>query len=197
MNRTAASNTQSVLTPAQGFPNGYLDPANINLNQLQSYHVRAMNPHSPTPQVQQWSLGFQREFGNAWTAEVNYVGTKSTHLDHLVDFNQPLIVNGVATTVPYPNFGFIEYTDATSYGNYNGLQASLNHRFNNGLNLRAAYTYSRSLDNAPEELETNSGRCTGRPQLLRMVRPQRLRYSASRLAELRVRACPSVTGNPC
>ncbi|MDQ1451839.1 MAG: hypothetical protein QOJ42_1932 [Acidobacteriaceae bacterium] len=157
VNRTAASNTQSVLTPAQGFPNGYLDPANINLNQLQSYHVRAVNPHSPTPQVQQWSLGFQREFGNAWTAEVNYVGTKSTHLDHLVDFNQPLIVNGKATTVPYPNFGFIEYTDATSYGNYNGLQASLDHRFNNGLSMRAAYTHSRSLDNAPEELESNSG----------------------------------------
>ena len=114
VNRTAASNTQSVLTPAVGFPDGYLDPANINLNSLQSYHVRAVNPHSPTPQVQQWSLGFQREFGHAWTAEANYVGTKSTHLFHLVDFNQPLIVGGKATTVPYPNFGFIEYADASS-----------------------------------------------------------------------------------
>ncbi len=163
VNRTAASNTHSVLTPAQGFPAGYLDPANINLNSLQSYHVRAVNPHDPTPQVQQWSAGLQREFARGWTAEADYVGTKSTHLDHLVDYNQPLIVNNVvqvangAAVVPYPNFGYIEYTDASSYGNYNGLQASLNHRFSNGLNMRAAYTYSRSLDNAPEELESNSG----------------------------------------
>ena len=27
----------------------------------------------------------------------------------------------------------------------------------NGLSLRAAYTYSRSLDNTPQELESNSG----------------------------------------
>ncbi|HEX6494872.1 MAG TPA: carboxypeptidase regulatory-like domain-containing protein [Acidobacteriaceae bacterium] len=158
VNRTAASSTQSVLTPEVGFPSGYLDPANINLNQLQSYHVRAVNPHSPSPQVQQWSLGFQREFAGAWTAEANYVGTKSTHLTHLVDYNQPFIVNGKATsTIPYPNFGYIEYADSTSFGNYNGLQASLNHTFRSGLNMRAAYTHSRSLDNAPEELESNSG----------------------------------------
>jgi outer membrane receptor protein involved in Fe transport len=163
VNRTAASNSKSVLTPAQGFPAGYLDPANINLNSLQSYHVRAVNPHSPTPQVQQWSVGFQRQFAREWTAEADYVGTKSTHLDHLVDFNQPLIVNNAVQVangnpvVPYSNFGYIEYADATSYGNYNGLQASLNHRFSNGLSMRAAYTYSRSLDNAPEELESNSG----------------------------------------
>ncbi len=157
VNRTSASSTTPVLKPSVGFPEGYLDPANINLNQLQSYHVRAVNPHDPSPQVQQFSLGFQREFGNAWTAQVDYVGTKSTHLDHLVDFNQPLIVNKVATTVPYKNFGFIEYTDATSYGNYNGLQASITHRFSKGFTFRGAYTYSRSLDNAPEELESNSG----------------------------------------
>ena len=54
-------------------------------------------------------------------------------------------------------FGQIEYTDAIGYGNYNGLQASLTHRFERGLSIRAAYTYSRALDNAPEELESNSG----------------------------------------
>ena len=47
--------------------------------------------------------------------------------------------------------------DAIGFGNYNGLQASLNRRFHDGLSLRAAYTYSRALDNAPQELESNSG----------------------------------------
>ena len=125
-------------------------------------------PHDPTPYVQQWSFGFQRAISNSWTAEVDYVGTKSTHLDLLRNYNQPLISgNTVETTsnsagqpapvIPYPDFGEIEYTDAIGYGNYNGLQASLKRRLLQGLSVQAAYTYSHSLDNAPEELETNSG----------------------------------------
>lgn len=34
--------------------------------------------------VQQWSAGVQRQTG-AWLAEVDYVGTKSTHLDVIYD----------------------------------------------------------------------------------------------------------------
>lgn len=168
INKTQASNTTPVITPEVGFPTNFLDPSTINLNQLQAFHIRAMNPHDPTPNVQQWSAGIQRQFAGDWTAEIDYVGTKSTHLDIISNYNQPLIqgnkvvtavgTNGKsAAVVPYTNFGLVEYTNSIGYGNYNGLQASLNHRFNNGLSFRAAYTYSRSLDDVPEELETNSG----------------------------------------
>jgi hypothetical protein len=108
--------------------------------------------------IQQWSLGFQRQLGSSWLAEVNYVGTRSTHLDTLSDFNQPLIANKVSTNVvPYANFGYVEYTNPIGVGKYNGLEATLSRRFTNGLSVRLAYTYSRSLDNTPEELESNSG----------------------------------------
>lgn len=165
----ASTSTAPVMLAQNGFPSNFLDPSTINLDDLSEFHIRAMDKHDPSPYVQQWSFGIQRAIGEDWTAEVNYVGTKSTHLDTLSDFNQPLISgNTIETTrdpntglttpvVPYPNFGQIEYTDAIGFGNYNGLQASLTRRFKNGLNLRAAYTYSHSLDNAPEELETNSG----------------------------------------
>ncbi len=164
----ASTSTTPVMIAQQGFPADYLDPSTINLQNLTAFHVRAMDPHDPTPYVQQWSFGFQRAIGNSWTAEVDYVGTKSTHLDLLRNYNQPLISgNTVETTlnsagkpspiIPYPTFGEIEYTDAIGYGNYNGLQASLKRRLLQGLSLQAAYTYSHSLDNAPEELETNSG----------------------------------------
>jgi hypothetical protein len=108
--------------------------------------------------VQQWSFGVQHQFGNEWLAEINYVGTKSDHLDTLSDFNQPLIANNVSTGIsPFSNFGYIEYTNAIGRGHYNGLESSLTHRFSRGLSFRAAYTFSRSLDNTPEELESNSG----------------------------------------
>ena len=143
--------------PAVGFPSNYLDPATIDLNALQAFHIRALNPTAKEPMVQQWSAGVQRQTG-AWLAEVDYVGTKSTHLDVIYDYNQPTIANGVSSGVaPYANFGQVEYTTPIGFGNYNGLQACLIRQMTKGLSVRAAYTYSRSLDNAPEELETNSG----------------------------------------
>ncbi len=158
INKTLASNTASVITPEVGFPANFLDPSTINFNNLTSFHLRAMDQDDPTPMIQQWSLGVQRQIGNAWLAEVNYVGTRSTHLDVLSDFNQPTIVGNVSTGVaPYSNFGYVEYTSPLGSGKYNGLEATLSRRFTNGLSMRLAYTYSRSLDNTPEELESNSG----------------------------------------
>jgi hypothetical protein len=158
INKTQASTTQSVITPEVGFPSNFLDPTTIDFNNLQAFHIRALNPAAKEPMVQQWSGGFQRQIGTDWQAEADYVGTKSNHLDVIYDYNQPIISGGVSTQVqPYPNFGQVEYTTPIGYGNYNGLQASLTRQMKRGISLRAAYTYSRSLDNTPQELESNSG----------------------------------------
>ena len=166
INKTLASNTAPVLKPSVGFPSNFLDPSTIDLTNLKAFHIRAVNPDVKVPKVQQWSFGFQRQLGTTWTTDVNYVGTHSDNLDTLRDYNQPVIQgNQVVFTsgsnpvpvVPYQNFGQIEYLDPVGYGNYHGLQASLTHQMRQGLSVRAAYTYSHSLDNSPEELESNSG----------------------------------------
>jgi outer membrane receptor protein involved in Fe transport len=158
VNKTPSSTTVPVLKPEIGFPSNFLDPSTINLNALQEFHIRAVDPEKKEPMVQQWSIGVQRDLGGKWLGEVDYVGTKSTHNNLIYDYNQPLIVNNVVTsTIPYPNFGQVEYTAPIGYGNYNGLQASLTRAMANGLSVHAAYTYSRSLDNTPEELENNPG----------------------------------------
>jgi outer membrane receptor protein involved in Fe transport len=165
INKTIASNVAPVLTPAVGFPSNFLDPSTVDLTHLQNFHIRAVNPNMGSPTVQQWSVGVQRQLTPAWLAEVDYVGTHSTNLNVLRNYNQVLISgNQVVTstsapsgTTPYANFGQIEYMDAVGFGNYHGLQASLTRVLHNGLSVRAAYTYSHSLDNTPEELESNSG----------------------------------------
>jgi Carboxypeptidase regulatory-like domain/TonB-dependent Receptor Plug Domain/TonB dependent receptor len=158
INKTLASNKTPVLTPEVGFPANFLDPSTIDFGNLTSYHIRSMNSNDPTPMVQQWSIGVQRQIGNSWLAELNYVGTRSTHLDVLSDFNQPTIIGNTSTGIaPYANFGYVEHTNSIGVGKYNGLEATLSRRFTNGLSVRLAYTYSRSLDNTPEELESNSG----------------------------------------
>lgn len=158
INKTLTSNTSPVLKPSVGFTTNFLDPSTVNLSVLNAFHIRAMALHDPLPYVQQWSGGIQRQIGQDWAGEIDYVGTKSTHLDVIRNYNQPMISGGVSTgVVPYANFGQIEYTSPIGYGNYNGLQASLTRRFSDGFELRAAFTHSRSLDNTPEELESNSG----------------------------------------
>ena len=158
INKTLASNKTPVLQPEVGFPANFLDPSTVDFGNLTSFHIRSMNQDDPTPMIQQWSFGVQRQIGIAWLAEVNYVGTRSTHLDVLSDFNQPTIVGNVSTGIaPYSNFGYVEYTSPLGAGKYNGLEATLSRRFSNGLSMRLAYTYSRSLDNTPQELESNSG----------------------------------------
>lgn len=154
---TASAGTPALLA-GQGFPSSFLDPASIDFNNLQGFHIRAVSRRSPSPTVQQWSLGLQHKFSDNWTAQLDYVGTKSDHLFLIYDDNQPLIAENHTTGVkPYPDFGYVEYTSPIGYGNYNGLQGGLSRRMQNGFAVRASFTYSRSLDNTPEELENGSG----------------------------------------
>ena len=132
-----------------GFPSNFLDPNAPGL--LSRARVRAANPDAPQSYVQQWSGGIQRELPVNLFLEVNYVGTKSTHLNTLRNFNQPLFPNG---PLPYPSFQQIEYRDPLGNGIYHGLDVNLERRFASGLIFRAAYTYSKSIDNTGEHLAT-------------------------------------------
>jgi hypothetical protein len=145
----ASNATAPVFFLKNGFPLDFLDPNKIDLRRVR---VRAVNPDSPNPSVQQWSLGFQRSLPWHMFVQADYVGTKSTHLTALSDFNQP--INGA---VPYPNFGYIEYRNPTGNGRYNGLDLTVERRFQSDLTFRVAYTVSRSIDNVAEPLNTNSG----------------------------------------
>lgn len=170
VNKTIASNVAPVFTPAVGFPTNFLDAPTINdqtiaQGVLKPFHLRAANPSISVPAIQQWSVGVQRQFSPAWLGEVDYVGTRSDDLDVLRNYNQvefsgnQVVTNSSfpAGVIPYPDFGEVEYLDHVGYSNYSGLQAHLARQMHNGLSVLAAYTYSHSLDNTPEELETNSG----------------------------------------
>jgi outer membrane receptor protein involved in Fe transport len=166
------NNVQSVSSSANaplfflqdGFPANSLDPNQPNL--LSRVRVRAVDPATPSPYVQQWSLGVQHELPWGFVGNVDYVGTKSTHLNVLSDLNQPELTNGQPIPVdpvtlkqvkPFPNFGYIEYQGANGFGVYHGVETGLERRFSKGFAIHAAYTFSRSIDNTPQELENNSG----------------------------------------
>jgi hypothetical protein len=137
-----------------GLPANLLNPANIQIRNIQ---LRAANPESRTPYVQQASIGVQYEFARNWFAEANYVHTRGTKLYTLRDLNQPL--PGQPATRPFSQFGLIEYRDDNGISRYNALETTLDKRFSSGWTLRAVYTLSKSEDNSGEHL-TSGGSST-------------------------------------
>ncbi len=124
-----------------------------------------------SPTLQQWNLTVERSLGHGWVLDLGYIGTHGLHLRETSDRNlaqlaspqNPITVtaqNGTkyvitqntaanaAARAPYPGLtpgGYEAFIpDANSH--YHGLQATLIHRFSNGLYLQSAYTWSKSID---------------------------------------------------
>jgi hypothetical protein len=145
-----ANGNQPAFFLKSGFPAGLLNPATANLATL---HIHSMQAASPTPSTQEWSIGFQRELPAHTVLTMDYVGTKSSHLDIIHDLNQ--YVPGTKT-FPYPNFGYLEYSQANGVGNYSGLEASVQRRFTNGLSFEAAYTWSKNTAITYKQTSSNA-----------------------------------------
>ena len=139
-----ATAAQPLFLLRNGFPRETLDPARLN---VASVRVRAANPEAPNTYVQQWNFGLQHELPWGLFLVTDYVGTKSTHLNVLRNFNQP--INNV---LPYPGFGQVEYRDPLGNSVYHGFELTLERRFAGGLGFRGAYTWSKSIDNTAEHL---------------------------------------------
>ena len=143
-----------------GFPAGTLNPANVNLATL---HIHAMQSASPTPYTQEWSFGFQRELPARMILTMDYVGTKSSNLDIIHDLNQ--YVPGTKI-FPYPNFGYLEYSQPIGVGHYSGLETSVQRRFSDGLSFEAAYTWSKNTGTAYYQTFSNALSSADVPQRL-------------------------------
>lgn len=75
--------------------------------------------------------------------QIAHVGSKEVHWQQVLNENQPAVVNGVfQSAVPFPNFSQITEYASNGTSTYNALWVS------RGLQFRASYTYSKSLDEA-------------------------------------------------
>ncbi|MCA1592988.1 MAG: TonB-dependent receptor [Acidobacteria bacterium] len=160
-NITAANNnsTANNIRLQTGF-NISLDPNAVNPILVR---LRAVNPESVNPSIDQWNLGVQHLLPGNMVFTLDYVGTKGTHLSTLRNLNQPLfnsngtvmnaVINGTLQPVlPYPNLGPIEFRDNGGNSSYHGGELTLEKRFSRGLSFRTAYTFSKSIDESQEHL---------------------------------------------
>jgi hypothetical protein len=110
------------------------------------------------PQLtKQWNVFVERKLSDSVSAEVGYVGSRSSHMVVPYDFNQPEPGTGpVSTWAPLdqrrplfrlnPAIGTTSGTNSIGVGAYDGLQASMRQRPTDaGIEFLASYTYSKTL----------------------------------------------------
>ena len=101
-----------------------------------------------TPYTFEYLLNIQRQLANNWLVEFGYLGSLSRHLYGFRDANQPAPgTTPLATRLPFPNFGVIQYVNDGSNGHYDSGSVKLTKRFSGGLSAISSYTFSKSMDN--------------------------------------------------
>ena len=105
--------------------------------------------------LQSWNFTIERElFGNT-AIEVDYRGSKGTHLQRLYDFNQPFrnlesYVSGEGFLRPIPEWNVINIFNTGSNSIYNAFNVSWRRRSRGGLFWRLNYSLSNSIDDASQ-----------------------------------------------
>lgn len=105
-----------------------------------------------TPYVQQWNLSIERSLGTQWLATLAYLGNKSDHLQIRQNPNQaslpldPANPTPIQSRRPYPWVGDVYQIASIGYGNYHGLEASIQHRLTHGFTFWGNFVWSRSMD---------------------------------------------------
>ncbi len=131
------------------------------------YEMVLYNNDLKTPYIQTWNLSAQRELWPGNILNLTYAGSAGVHLYVRNNPNQMphpseatiqgMVDNGLgSTSIPWyvryysgMNSQFVRVHNIDSYGhsNYHSLQTSYSHRFQDGLQFQANYTWSAAFDN--------------------------------------------------
>jgi hypothetical protein len=104
-------------------------------------------PKLPTPRMYQWNVDTGVELWKDAAFELQYLGSKSVHLDFSLQPNQPLPSAGnVNARRPNQRFGAIREIYNGGYATYNGLTAILRQRMSRGLSMNLSYTWAHTMD---------------------------------------------------
>ncbi len=104
--------------------------------------------HQPTPRMNQWSAGLERQLWNGGGFEVQYLGSHAYHLDRSFYNNTPLLPGPGSVNTRRPNslFGVIRTINMDEIANFESMSLVFNQRLAHGLTMMANYTWSHTLD---------------------------------------------------
>ncbi len=119
--------------------------------------IRLWDPNIQPAVDQQWNLTLQHQFSNSTTWQVGYVGEHVTHLMVPMPYAQLQLLPGGKTAPSIymagnptlvNDIGEISGTATNGNQEYDALQTTFLHRFQNGLQYQLAYTYSKCMTNS-------------------------------------------------
>jgi hypothetical protein len=155
---------------------GQLNATALNYGNLNP----VVDPNLRNPQVQQWSLGIEREISRDFVVTASYVGTKGNYLQRV----RPINLINDPRTVPAtsladetarlsgflaansastgnaarfsnridPRFNAINLLESSANSNYHAFQFLAKKSFSHGYFAQVAYTWSKSIDDVSDAL---------------------------------------------
>jgi hypothetical protein len=154
---TAQSTTTApALRLSDGYPTNFLGgtdtpPQNLNWT--------VWEKNFPSPTVYQWNFAVQQELVAGASLTVAYVGSSSNYLMDAYNWNgsEPGPPATERQRRKIPAWNNVNLRTPFGASNYHGLDAQLERRYAGGLTLTAAYTWSHSIDNIPEQFGSGGG----------------------------------------
>ena len=155
-NATGETITTSSSSPGRGLANatGLLAAAAPVPNTFTT--IESMVSNIKNPMTQQWNLNIQRELPGGLIFTAAYVGTRGEHLFVNTELNpgtNQVDASGNLVRVN-PNFGSVVVRDNGGDSIYHSGQFTVDRKFSHGLLFRAAYTYSKLIDDGSEVFTT-------------------------------------------
>jgi hypothetical protein len=154
---------------ADGFHNASYKPASdVAFPVSTGFGVSAIDRRFQPAYTEQWTLSLQKAFTRSDSVELAYVGTQSVHVGQTYDVNLPVYGPGASQgnenkRRPYYSEGLekiaVLRSDAT--GQYNGFNATYNHRGRGGLDLSTSFNWSKCLDDGSQPATTGGVTANG------------------------------------
>ena len=111
----------------------------------------AVDPNYTLAYAQQWVFAIQNSLPHGFLVEIEYLGTKGTHLGVYEQPNQALPGTSVVTAQQQLRISYatgFNYQTSGANSSFNAGQIRVTRRFQRGMSFVALYTYSKSIDNA-------------------------------------------------
>jgi hypothetical protein len=110
-----------------------------------------------TPYIRQYNLAIEHELLPQMTVGVAYAGSRGVDLGAFADVNTPpatlidgrLVYPAALTGRPNPNYDYMRQRFSGTHSWYDSVELRVNRRLEDGLQFRAAYTFSKFLDEQP------------------------------------------------
>lgn len=153
----AASNSQApeVLPNGAGVATmetafGAINLDNPALVSIQNLFFYGKQYHYKTPMIQSMNLALQYQFTGRDSLQIAYVGSLGRHLDTFGTLNAPSVLQPVGAVVqsivPMPDFARnSQYLQTIAISDYNSMQLTYEHQFQNGLAFMANYTWGKCM----------------------------------------------------